>query len=78
MTVRDIRKEKKITQQYLANKLFVSQKLVSGWETGNREPSVLIIPKLAKILNCSIEELVLAIIETKKEVKNGKVHSWFY
>lgn len=28
-----------------------------------------ILPKLAEVLNCSIEELVYAIIETKNRVK---------
>lgn len=61
-----IRKAKKIKQAYIAKKLSVSQVLVSCWETGKREPSISVLPKLAEILGCSIEEVVYAIIESQQ------------
>lgn len=65
------RKKVGLTQLGLAKKLYISQTLVSSWENGLREPSIDILPKLAKILHISIEELVFAIIETKN-LKNTK------
>ncbi len=65
MTLRQLRNLKKITQSEFSKKLYVSQPLLSFWEQGVREPSIEILPKMAKILHITIEELVYAIIETK-------------
>ena len=67
MTLSILRKNKKLTQTELSKKLYVSQRLISAWEKAERTPSIEMIPKLSKILNCSIEELVFAIINTKGE-----------
>ncbi len=61
-------KEKQITQSYLAKKLKISQSAISQWNSGTT-PKIEQLPKLAEVLNCSIEELVYAIIETKNRVK---------
>ena len=60
-----ILKEKQITQRTLAKKLHISQSAVSQWNNGCT-PKYEQLPKLAEVLNCSIEELVYAIIETKQ------------
>lgn len=52
------RKAKQLTQKKLAEKLFVSEKTVSKWETGNGLPDTSSLPKLCKILNVSINELL--------------------
>ena len=72
---KDLRKHSGLTQQMIANKIFVNQKTISNWEKGQREPSCQILPKLADVLNCSIEELVLAIIETKNNAKTKDLQS---
>ncbi len=61
------RKRLELTQQEIAKKLFLSQRTISSWEKGTRTPPVEQLPKLAQVLNCSIEELVYAIIETKNQ-----------
>lgn len=61
-----LRKKVNCKQSNIAKDLKISQPLISQWETGKRQPPVDILPKLAKILHCSIEELVYSIIETKK------------
>ena len=58
MTIRDLRKVKKVSQSELAQKLNVSQPAVSMYETGERQPDISLIPKLAEILQCSIEDIV--------------------
>ena len=57
MTIRNLRKNK-ITQRKLASNLNISQSLISAWEQKKRCPPIKYIPKLAEILNCTIEEIV--------------------
>lgn len=52
------RKELGLTQQELANKLFVSDKVVSKWETGKSIPDTSILVKLSEVLNISLDELL--------------------
>jgi len=52
------RKAKQLTQKKLAEKLFVSEKTVSKWETGNGLPDTSSLPNLCDILNISINELL--------------------
>lgn len=54
-----------IKQSYIAKKLGTTQQTVSYWCNGVFQPSITQLPTIAKILNCSIEELVYAIIATK-------------
>ena len=75
MTLKNLRILQNVKQKDLLKVLNVSSGCLSQWESGKRQPSIETIPKLAKILNCSIEELVLAIIETKRGCESGKVHS---
>ncbi|MCL2153901.1 MAG: helix-turn-helix domain-containing protein, partial [Oscillospiraceae bacterium] len=52
------RKEKGLTQRELADKIGVSDKAVSKWETGRGFPDVSILKLLADILEVSITEIV--------------------
>lgn len=52
------RKKLKMTQQELAEKLGVTNKAISRWETGRGYPDVEMIPLLADCLNLSVEELL--------------------
>lgn len=51
------RKELGMTQQQLADKLYVSVKTVSKWETNRGNPEINILPKLSKILGMDIADL---------------------
>lgn len=70
-----LRKRANLKQTYISFRLNTTQKTISSWETGKRSPSIEQLPKLAEILNCSIEELVLAIIETKNNAKTKDLQS---
>lgn len=61
-----MRKINKLTQKDISQKLYISQNTYSQYETGKREPSISVLPKLAEILNCSIEEVVFAIINSQQ------------
>lgn len=52
------RKNKNLSQNQLADMLFVSYKTVSKWENGRGLPDTSVLPKLCEILDVSINELL--------------------
>ena len=56
--IRKLRENKKMTQEELAEKIFVSSKAVSKWETGQGFPDISLLEPLAKALNISVIELL--------------------
>ncbi len=52
------RKAKNLTQSQLADLLFVSDKTVSKWETGRGYPEISILPKLASVLETTVDDLL--------------------
>lgn len=53
-----LRTKANLTQEQLAEKLFVSRDLVSKWETGRRRPDYQTVLRLAKIFAVDPEEIV--------------------
>lgn len=53
-----MRREKKITQNELAEKLGVTDRSVSNWENGKNMPDLSLFKPLCEILNISINELL--------------------
>ena len=62
-----LRKEKKLTQEQLAERLGVHNRSVSRWENGNSMPDYAVLPMLANELGVSVAELVEG---KKKETKS--------
>ena len=62
------RKELGITQEELANKLFVTEKAISRWETGRGTPDISLLLPLSKELNIDVSELLNG--EENKKSKN--------
>ena len=56
--IRTLRENKRLTQEALAEKLFVSGKAVSKWETGRGYPDISLLEPLAKALDISVLELL--------------------
>lgn len=56
------------SQTDLAKKLNISKSAVSQWNL-NCTPKIELIPQIAEALNCTIEEVVLALIETRNQIK---------
>lgn len=56
--IRNLREGKKLTQEELAEKLYVSSKTVSKWETGKGYPDISLLEPLARALDISLIELV--------------------
>ena len=56
--VKSLREAKGMTQQTLAEQIYVTRQAVSRWECGARFPDLLTAKKIAQILEVSIDELV--------------------
>ncbi|MBQ3701301.1 MAG: helix-turn-helix domain-containing protein [Oscillospiraceae bacterium] len=56
--IRKLRENKKMTQEELAEKIFVSGKAVSKWETGQGFPDISLLEPLAGALDISVIELL--------------------
>ncbi|MBQ6841212.1 MAG: helix-turn-helix domain-containing protein [Bacilli bacterium] len=56
--IASLRKEKKMTQQDLADKLHVTDRAVSNWENGRRMPDISLFRDLCETLGISVNELV--------------------
>ena len=69
------RKRMNITQEDLAEQLFVSRQTVSRWETDSTFPDVETIVKLCDIFECSMDTLVRGNAETEELPKeeNGDI-----
>ena len=63
------RKELGITQDELAEKLFVTEKAISRWETGRGTPDISLLLPLSKELNVGVSELLNG--EENKKSKNN-------
>ena len=58
--ISELRKAKNMTQLELANKLNITDKAVSKWERDISCPDINTFPKLAEILEVSVDELLQA------------------
>lgn len=71
--IRNERKNKRITQEELAEMLEVSPTHVKHIESGHRKPSVEILFALAKVLNISLDEVVFPKKDTPRDATRGKI-----
>ena len=69
--LKELRKERDITQEQLAEKLNVSGRTVSRWETGSNMPDISILVELAEFYGVSIPEIIDG--ERKSETMNEEV-----
>ena len=63
------RKEKKLTQQELSEKLGVTDKAISKWENGRGMPDISLLQQLIEILDISLNELLAGEKIRKKSTK---------
>ena len=56
--IKTMRKEKNFTQREIAERLNISEKTVSKWETGNGLPEVSLMLPLCELLGISVNELL--------------------
>ena len=56
--IKRLREEHSLTQQQLADKLYVSRQTVCRWENGSRCPDLIMAKRLAVELDVSLDELI--------------------
>lgn len=57
MRIKSIRKKRCMTQDELAKKINVKQATVAMWETNKSFPTADKLPEIAKVLDCTIDDL---------------------
>lgn len=72
--IANLRKEKGMTQEDLAQHLMVSDKAVSKWEGGKNLPDIECQRKICKLFKISMEELHSGERNVKERAKNKKIH----
>ena len=76
--IRKLRESKKMTQEELADRLFVSSKAVSKWETGQGFPDISLLESLAQALDISVIELLSGEDIQNKNQSSNMLKSKFY
>lgn len=59
LKLKELRKEKNLTQKQVADKLCVSESTVCLYEKGQRTPSIDTLVKYTFIYDCTLEDLVV-------------------
>ena len=72
------RKKSNLTQEELAEKLFVSRTAISKWESGRGMPSISSLKAISEVFNVSIDELLSSeeIIEAAEKEKKENMKSF--
>ena len=75
--IQELRKSKNMTQEELAEKLFVSRAAISKWESGRGYPSIDSLKELSKFFDVSLDDLLsndelLSVAENDQQVKSNK------
>lgn len=77
-TIRALREKKNLTQKELAERLMVSDKTVSKWETGRGLPDIGILTELAAVLDVSVPELLTGEIAVNRNLSANLKRARFY
>lgn len=76
--IRELREKQKLTQAELAEKLFVSDKTVSKWESGKGYPDITLLEPIAKVFGVSVAELLSGRAVSNVNVSSNMLRSKFY
>ncbi len=76
--IKQLRESRKLTQAELAEKLGVSSKTVSKWETAKGLPDISLLQPLAQALGISVIELMNGQHITNKNISANLLRSKFY
>ena len=78
MTIKALREKKDMTQAELAEKIEVSPKTVSKWETAKGLPDISLLDSLAAALDVSVMELLSGNTVMNKNVSGNLMRSKIY
>lgn len=76
--IKALREKRRLTQAALAEKLNVSDKTVSKWETGKGYPDISLLEPLAAALGVSLTELLAGSAVENANVSANMLRSHFY
>ena len=68
--IKQMRLERKLTQEQLANHLGVSRQAVSNWENNKNLPDLELIIAISKLFSVSLDDLILGGNETRRAKMN--------
>jgi len=67
--LKDKRKEFQFTQEQLAEKIYVTNRTISNWETGKTTPDIDSLIRLANLFDLSLDNLLLEGSEVVENIK---------
>ena len=67
MNLKEIRNEKGMTQEELAQSCGISRQRVTNYEIGIREPDLDTLKRLASALDCTVDELLADPVEVSDD-----------
>jgi transcriptional regulator with XRE-family HTH domain len=81
--IQELRKQKGLTQEELAEKLYVSRTAISKWESGRGYPNIESLKAIAKFFSVTVDELlssgeVLTLAEEDNKRKEKHVRDLIY
>ena len=76
--IKELREKHKLTQLELADKLNVSDKTISKWETGKGYPDITLLEPIAEAFGVSVTELISGKAITNVNVSSNMLRSKFY
>ncbi len=75
--IKKYRSELNLTQEQLAEKVYVSRQTVSNWETGKNYPDIHSLLMLSNLFNISLDELIKGDVEImKKEINQEEIRKF--
>lgn len=78
MVIKELREKCQMTQAELAEKLCVSDKTISKWETAKGYPDISLLEPIAKVFGVSITELISGNAISNVNVSANMLRSKFY
>jgi len=76
--IRELREKNNLTQAELAEKLCVSDKTISKWETAKGYPDITLLEPIAKVFRVSITELISGNAVNNMNISANMMRSKFY
>ncbi len=76
--IKELREKNHMTQAELAEKLCLSDKTISKWETGKGYPDITLLEPLAEVFGVSITELIAGNAITNLNIAANMLRSKFY
>ena len=78
--LQQLRKQRNLTQEQLAEQLYVSRTAVSKWESGKGYPNIESLKSISKLFSISIDELLsgeelISIAETENSSNMDKIYN---